>query len=232
MGQTSLEIAGYVYLITNLVNGKKYVGCTKVSVERRWVQHRSAAMKGSTFAIHAAIRKYGFQNFSIVIIETVFGTCKDLKVAEIRHIKAHDCVSPRGYNLTEGGEGCDYLVPGVEEKHTEAMRKLPLDPVWRAALAEGIQKRSLNPQWRKAQAEGVRRNAAHNLEWQKKVAENNRKKVKDPEFLRTIRSNMIRAREAQTAKALARDAELPPAEAARRVRDREYMRRKRALKVQ
>jgi len=56
---------GYVYLVTNTVNGKKYVGCTRVTVSRRWIQHRSAAKNGSPFALHQAIRKYGFNKFQM-----------------------------------------------------------------------------------------------------------------------------------------------------------------------
>ena len=62
---------GYIYLITNLVNGKKYIGCTMISLKRRWTQHLSSARKNSPMAIHRAIRKYGPSSFKIECIETM-----------------------------------------------------------------------------------------------------------------------------------------------------------------
>ncbi len=225
MDQQQPTITGY----TNLVNGKKYVGCTKGSVRRRWRQHRSAAKKGSPFAVHAAIRKYGAENFKVEVLETVGGVYADLLAAEMRHIASHHCTSPLGYNLTEGGEGADYLVPGVREKHSEAMRRLPEDPVWRAALAEGIRKRSANPEWRKAQKEGVRKNAESNAVWQSKNAEHLSRINTDPLHRQKHVEAIAKGRAARTAQALAKDARCSTEERARRVRNREDTRRRRQL---
>ena len=32
---------GYIYLVTNKINNKKYVGQTVNSVHTRWIQHKS-----------------------------------------------------------------------------------------------------------------------------------------------------------------------------------------------
>ena len=45
-----------VYIVTNVMNGKQYVGLTK-SLEKRWDAHRRS--NGSAPALHAAIKKYG-----------------------------------------------------------------------------------------------------------------------------------------------------------------------------
>ena len=108
MAEALERFVGYVYLVTNRVNGKIYVGCTKASLAQRWRQHRSAAKKGSPFALHAAIRKYGEGNFKIECIEKVGGDHDDLMVAEMLHIAARQCLVPIGYNLTEGGDGVDF----------------------------------------------------------------------------------------------------------------------------
>lgn len=53
----------YIYLITNLVNNKKYVGQTN-NFQRRMNEHRSD--QGT--AIDQAIKAYGVKNFSSEII--------------------------------------------------------------------------------------------------------------------------------------------------------------------
>ncbi len=146
---------GYVYLITNTVNGKQYVGQTTLPISRRWVQHRSSAKKGSGFALHAAIRKYGEAAFTLEVLE-VLHTSEDLRASERRHIVDRESTSPKGYNLTLGGEGVDYAVPGVREKHKAAMRALPRSYAWREALKQGIQKRQADPEYRERQVEGCR----------------------------------------------------------------------------
>jgi len=51
---------GMVYLITNEVNGKHYVGQTTRTVEQRFKEHME-----SPYPIGKAIRKYGAENFTI-----------------------------------------------------------------------------------------------------------------------------------------------------------------------
>jgi len=46
MGSASKPF-GVVYLITNTVNGKVYVGQTTVGVSKRWKGHKDEARKGS-----------------------------------------------------------------------------------------------------------------------------------------------------------------------------------------
>lgn len=48
----------YLYVITNLVNGKQYVGIT-INPKKRWIFHCCH----QTQVIGRAIRKYGKENF-------------------------------------------------------------------------------------------------------------------------------------------------------------------------
>lgn len=88
----------YVYLITNKLNGKQYVGFTTRAVSIRWKEH----CEGSKGALHAAIRKYGVESFEV---ETVFQSEElDLAlVAEEIWIEELDTLVPNGYNIREGG---------------------------------------------------------------------------------------------------------------------------------
>ena len=56
-----------IYLITNKVNGKKYVG-QSIDIEERWKDHIWASKK-SKLLIYRAMRKYGIDNFDFSILE-------------------------------------------------------------------------------------------------------------------------------------------------------------------
>jgi group I intron endonuclease len=103
MNGNLINMFGTIYRITNIHNGKIYIGQTVRSINSRWVRHkRDAIKKNSSLAIHGAIRKYGIKNFKIEIVEE----CKSLKEMndrEIFHIKHLNSMYPNGYNLTPGG---------------------------------------------------------------------------------------------------------------------------------
>ena len=50
---------GVVYLITNTVNGKVYVGQTINGLSKRWKGHKNDVRKGSQNPLHRAIRCTG-----------------------------------------------------------------------------------------------------------------------------------------------------------------------------
>lgn len=112
---------GIIYLITNKVNEKCYVGQTVESLQKRWGRHCFCAMKRNkkTIKFHNAIKKYGPDNFDQKILCECY-SIKELNNMEISMIKTHHShISENGYNMTFGGEG----TPG--KKHTEeAKRKM------------------------------------------------------------------------------------------------------------
>jgi group I intron endonuclease len=155
-------IRGCIYLITNFVTGKRYVGCTTKTIEERWIEHKSTAKGGSSAYLHKSIRKYGSGFFRIECLESVVGTREDLHAAEIRFIAYHDCMAPKGYNLTHGGDGGDYSVSGVRERHTAAMKRIAADPDWKAANQEQLRQQHADPAWQAANVAGIlKAQAAH-----------------------------------------------------------------------
>lgn len=105
---------GYVYLTTNLINGKKYIG-----------QHKSeifdTTYKGSGKRLALAINKYGFDNFNCeMLCECV--SKEELDEKEAFFIKQHNAVdSKEFYNLVPGGKGKSetgviYITNGTENK--------------------------------------------------------------------------------------------------------------------
>lgn len=94
----------YVYIIENKITDKLYVGYTSLSPEIRWRAHLDKLHSGRSGALYAAMRKYGIENFEMVLVER----CVSKEAAEQREtywIKNLNTLAPLGYNLTEGGTG-------------------------------------------------------------------------------------------------------------------------------
>ena len=102
----------YVYKITNKVNGKVYIGKSG-ELEKSWRTHLAIAARGnqdpSFSIIHAAIRKYGEENFCFEIIESLDSEQEsfDREAYWIADYKTniYKYGSTFGYNLSDGGEG-------------------------------------------------------------------------------------------------------------------------------
>jgi group I intron endonuclease len=94
-----------VYVIVNKMNGKMYVGSTKVKLSTRFNRHLIKVNQGSNNSIHRAIRKYGKENFDIRMIEE-YSSKETMLQGEIELIAYFDTYKSKyGYNDTLGGEG-------------------------------------------------------------------------------------------------------------------------------
>lgn len=100
---------GYVYLLLNKVNGKRYVGQTSKTVEERFQEHCGQSASGSSYKIHRALRKYGKDNFEVITLmyvdsDTREGLISKLNYCEKYFVKKFDS-RKNGYNMTNGGDG-------------------------------------------------------------------------------------------------------------------------------
>jgi group I intron endonuclease len=111
---------GSIYLVTNMVNGKRYVGKTKTSLRQRWSNHCNAARTGSKQLLQKAIRKYGEERFLVVEIDSHENE-SELYELEKKWIAALGTRPPNGYNATDGGIG--FLGGKHSEKTLTVMRK-------------------------------------------------------------------------------------------------------------
>jgi group I intron endonuclease len=98
-----------IYTITNTVNGKKYVGQTIFSLEKRIAAHKNTA-KTKNYPLYRAFKKYGLNLFLIEQIDAAI-TKESLDEKEKFWIKEFDTVVPNGYNVQSGGEGGS--IPGT-----------------------------------------------------------------------------------------------------------------------
>lgn len=88
-----------IYKITNKLNGKIYVGQTRQSIEKRFLQHSA-----SDSPLGQAMRDCGIDNFTIEVIEEC-DTKEQADEQERFWIKVLKCKVPDGYNQTDGGAG-------------------------------------------------------------------------------------------------------------------------------
>ena len=109
-----------IYLITNLLNKKQYVGITKFSIEERFLQHTRRG-----FLLTEAIQKYGKDQFLIELIEEVESIERAYELEQY-YIKEYDTKVPSGYNLTDGGDGLYGVVIDDEDRkrRSKVMKKL------------------------------------------------------------------------------------------------------------
>ena len=97
---------GFIYKITNTINGKSYIGQTIQNVKERFYQHCATKCRKavSNMAIHRAIKKYGKSNFIVEVIEEIDSA--NLNDRERYWIKYYNSYN-NGYNSTKGGQdGC------------------------------------------------------------------------------------------------------------------------------
>lgn len=92
-----------IYLITNLINNKKYVGQTIQSIKKRWQRHcwKSTLVKND-YPIRNAINKYGKENFSIKQIDEAL-SLEEANEKEVYWGNYYNVISPNGYSLKLGG---------------------------------------------------------------------------------------------------------------------------------
>ena len=103
-----------VYLHTNKINGKRYVGITCKQPEKRWGKNGNQYKQSSY--IGKAIKKYGWDNFKheVLLTNETFEYACAVERCLIRHYKANNPVY--GYNLTSGGEKSSGVIMSDEAR--------------------------------------------------------------------------------------------------------------------
>ena len=115
-----------IYLATNTLNNKKYVGMTKLALRQRIALHSSNAKKSSrSKSVFAdALKKYGIAAFcwETICEHDDFIETQKLEVFYIKKFKTH--ITNGGYNLTTGGYGIKGLPYEIkkEPKHKKSKR--------------------------------------------------------------------------------------------------------------
>jgi group I intron endonuclease len=107
---------GRVYVITNFLNGKIYVGQTVNSLEQRWRGHIHDADRGRNYPLHNALRKYGTDNFTIAELATATSQ-EELNALEQKFVAGYRSNERGiGYNVRAGGDGGGSLADSTRKK--------------------------------------------------------------------------------------------------------------------
>lgn len=127
-----MERKGYIYLITNIVNDRCYVGQTCLpDIQQRFRRHLNTANCRSQTPLHVDMRKYGESSFKIEPLchvplssldnmEAYWAEQLGTYITEISYI------GRRGYNVRECGETIGVSLRGKKftEEHKEKLRQL------------------------------------------------------------------------------------------------------------
>jgi len=89
-----------VYLITNKITGKKYVGQTVGSLLDRWKSHCNK--KSFCRRLKHSIEKHGSENFEIKVLVRC-DSIEEMNHREAYYIRLFSTLVPNGYNLKTGG---------------------------------------------------------------------------------------------------------------------------------
>ena len=168
----------YIYRITNLINGKTYIG------QHKYIKLGDEYM-GSGKLLLKAYKKYGIENFKKEIL--VFNISKKEHIdllektfiaSEREKVGAENC-----YNITDGGEGGSFkgrtFSEETRKKMSESHKGIPLSEKQRRKLSESLKGRSSPMKGR-----------FHTEETRKKMSDNGKGKNKGRTFSEETRKKM------------------------------------------
>lgn len=127
------SIKNTVYIATNKLNNKSYIGCTTQKLSDRMRQHKNDSNNRPDKSLFCmALNEYGWSNFDWKVLHIVDVNGKDreeiikeLKEFEVRFVNKFDTFNS-GYNSNIGGDGCNGLKGNKShmygKKHTKETR--------------------------------------------------------------------------------------------------------------
>lgn len=107
--QQVITLVGAIYIITNDVNNKVYIGQTVQLLERRFRQHVASAIYCKAMdKFHSAMRQIGIEHFTIRELERIQFSGDELQQLESDYINEYNSIS-QGYNQVIPAGSRDYF---------------------------------------------------------------------------------------------------------------------------
>ena len=137
---------GYIYKITNKLNGKVYIGQHKTDKKELdytyWSGYNKTTARTSIRPIILAIKKYGKRNFKREIVMWV-DSLDHANEKEAHFITRLNTLAPNGYNIREGGDNGDPLAgktkqekKDINDRISKSVSALWQDPEYRKTQIE------------------------------------------------------------------------------------------------
>ena len=143
-----------IYMYTNLINGKRYVGKAK-DFDGRYKGH----LEGKKQLIDKKIKEYGIENFKIEILAEDIDDSKlnEYEKFFIKRKRSHVSYGT-GYNKTWGGDGGDTLSGMTEEQRKEHSRKMskPKSEETKRKISETLKGKPHSEETKRKQSESLK----------------------------------------------------------------------------
>lgn len=177
---------------------------TRVTLARRWVEHKCAAKGGTKTALYAAIRLHGVENFEIFEIAQLLPGLDRKALGEVEKavIAQEGTLSPAGYNLTRGGDG---LLAGVDNPNLG--RKVTPEHAAKVAASWTPEKRKFFSDLRAKRNREMNQSAEHKAKLKAAWDRSPERRVKTAETAKKVLGDFVRlpenrARSAEQMRAL------------------------------
>lgn len=131
----NLEVYGIIYKITNVKNGKVYIGQTTkdfkgrysakgIGIERVYKRLKIFKKRNKCYNEHLlnSIQKYGFNSFDVCEVFDVAFSRDELNIKEVCWISIYDSYK-NGYNSNYGGDGNSGF-DGLKKENNPASRRI------------------------------------------------------------------------------------------------------------
>lgn len=176
---------GWIYIATNTINGKCYIGQTIHPVKKRLNQHQQKSSKCRAFC--SAIKKHGWKNFV-----TDWYECpdEDLNFDEELLVREMGTLSPNGYNLKEGGGSHGKM----SEESKQKMREINIgqnNPMYGKTHSKDSNQKNKESHLGKTHSEeSIQKMSGENHHmWGKKHSKESKQKISDGNKERTGEKN-------------------------------------------
>jgi len=172
----NLDKFGFVYIITNLRNGKAYIGCKQYLFYTRLREKESdwRTYTGSSKLLNEDIEKTGKKHFKFEVIAE-YKNKRSLRYYELYYQMKHNVLSA----TLEGSEEHAYYNSRIGGKFYRPVESFQ-DPEWRKKMSEVVTKRYEDPEERRKLSESQKKRY-EDPEERRKLSESQKKRFEDPE---------------------------------------------------